>query len=918
MAEEKRDRIDPQAETAGLPVHAPDEGRPARDSPPLTPKQIGRYHLKHVIGSGGMGTVYVAVQERPRRTVALKLMKAGIASRSALRRFEYESQILARLRHANIAQVYESGTHDDGTGRVPFFAMEYIPGAKTITAYAEDKELGTRQRLQLFAKVCDAVHHGHQKGIIHRDLKPGNILVDSCGEPKIIDFGVARATDSDIAVTTLQTDIGELIGTLQYMSPEQCEADPHDLDTRSDVYALGVVLYELLCGRLPYDVSRTAVHEAARVVRESKPARPSTINRTLRGDVETITLKAMEKDRARRYQSAGDLGQDIQRYLNNEPIEARPPSVIYQVRMFARRHRAAFGAIAAVFLALSAAFIVSAIFAVREARARSAEAEQRVLAEDRLAEVRQAQAAAEAAREAERSAKEQAQGALALAEQRKEEAEEEAGNARAINDFLTDDLLAAVAPSAEAGRGRDVLMRDVLDAASEKIEEASRSGGRFADKPLIEASIRTALGETYLWLGEYPTAEPHFQLARQLRERELGEEHPATLASMSNLAYLYVEQGRYVEAEPLCIKTLEIRRRVLGEEHPATLASINNLAHLYSGEGRYDEAEALYLKTLEVRKRVLGEEDLSTITSMDYLAGAYLNQGRYDEAEPLFVRALEITKRIMGEEDPSTTASMSNLASAYMHQGRYDEAEPLLVETLEIKKRVLGEEHPQTLVPMETLAILYDAQGRYDEAEPLYLRTLEIKERTLGEEHPDTLGSITNLGLLYLGTTRFDEARAMFERSLPIKRRVLGLEHPWTQYAMEGLAEAYDRLDRADDALPLWCELHEFQLARVEAPNASVEALNAAAWGLLTNERTEFRDPARALLLAQRAVDGTGGVDPVVLDTLALAQFMTGDITAAIETEKKALSLLPADAPSRAGYEAALARFEAALKNGSN
>jgi len=355
-----------------------------------------------------MGTVYVAVQERPRRTVALKLMKAGIASRSALRRFEYESQILARLRHPNIAQVYESGTHDEGAGSVPFFAMEYIPSAKTITAYAEDKELGTRQRLQLFAKVCDAVHHGHQKGIIHRDLKPGNILVDSSGEPKIIDFGVARATDSDIAVTTLQTDIGELIGTLQYMSPEQCEADPHDLDTRSDVYALGVVLYELLCGRLPYDVSRAAVHEAAKVVRESKPARPSTINRTLRGDVETITLKAMEKDRARRYQSAADLEQDIQRYLNREPIEARPPSVIYQVRMFARRHRAAFGAIAAVFLALSAAFIISAIFAVREARARSAEAEQRVLAENRLAEVRQARAAAEAAREAETRQRERA------------------------------------------------------------------------------------------------------------------------------------------------------------------------------------------------------------------------------------------------------------------------------------------------------------------------------------------------------------------------------------------------------------------------------------------------------------------------------------------------------------------------------
>ncbi|MHC4695580.1 MAG: serine/threonine protein kinase, partial [Planctomycetota bacterium] len=219
------------------------------------PERIGQFHIKNVIASGGMGKVYEAIQEHPRRTVAVKVMKQGIASRSALRRFEFESQLLARLRHPGIAQVFEAGTHDDGTGAVPYFAMEYIPNARSITAFAKDKKLGTRDRLRLFARVCDAVHHGHQKGIIHRDLKPGNILVDSNGDPKIIDFGVARGTDSDMAVTTLQTDVGQLIGTLQYMSPEQCAADPHDIDTRSDVYALGVVLYELLCDRVPYTVT---------------------------------------------------------------------------------------------------------------------------------------------------------------------------------------------------------------------------------------------------------------------------------------------------------------------------------------------------------------------------------------------------------------------------------------------------------------------------------------------------------------------------------------------------------------------------------------------------------------------------------------------------------------------------------------
>ena len=338
----------------------------------LIGRRIGRYHIKDIIAEGGMGTVYEAVQERPRRTVALKVVRPGLASRSALRRFEYESQILGRLRHPGIAQVYEAGTFDDPGapgGAVPYFAMEYIPNARAITDFVESKKLTLRERLELFARVCDAVHHGHQKGIIHRDLKPSNILIDSSGEPKIIDFGVARATDSDMAVTTLLTDIGQLLGTLQYMSPEQCQADPHDLDTRSDVYALGVVLYELLCGQLPYNVTQTAIPEAVRVIREERPPRPSTLNRVLRGDVETIVLKSLEKDRDHRYRAAAELADDIKRYLNSEPIVARPPSVAYQLKMLARRHKAAFRALVAAAVILVSAVVVSTIYAVQKDRA---------------------------------------------------------------------------------------------------------------------------------------------------------------------------------------------------------------------------------------------------------------------------------------------------------------------------------------------------------------------------------------------------------------------------------------------------------------------------------------------------------------------------------------------------------------------
>src|SRR5580658_6773251 len=475
------------------------------------PSTIGRYRILRLLGEGGMGVVYEAEQEQPRRKVALKVVKSGLGDPKLIRRFEQEALALGRLQHPGIAQIYEAGTADNGFGPQPYFAMEFIRG-QPLLEYAAAHKLNTRQRLELMAKICEAVHHAHQRGIIHRDLKPGNILVDETGQPKILDFGVARATDSDAHVTR-QTDLGQLVGTLAYMSPEQVLADPLELDTRSDVYALGVILYELLAGHLPYKIS-PKLHEALQTIREEEPTSLSTLSSAYRGDIETIVAKALEKDKTRRYPSAAELAADIRRYLQDEPIMARPATTLYQLQKFARRHKALVLGVAAVFVVLIAGIIVSA-------------------------------------REAER-------------------ANAESATSRAISDFLQNDLLAQASAANQSRPDTkpdpDLKVRTALDRA------AARITGRFDRQPKVEAAIRYTIGQTYMDLGLYPEARTQFERALNLHRRVLGAENPVTLNTMGRIGYAAFQEGKYPEAESLLAKTLEMRRRVLGSEHPDTLS----------------------------------------------------------------------------------------------------------------------------------------------------------------------------------------------------------------------------------------------------------------------------------------------------------------------------------------------------------
>jgi eukaryotic-like serine/threonine-protein kinase len=847
----------------------------------------GRYTLHEKIGEGGMGEVWVAQQTEPvKRLVALKLIKAGMDSRAVIQRFEQERQALAIMDHPNIARVLDGGLTPNGQ---PFFVMELVDGLP-LTKFCDEAKLPPKERLELFVPICRAVQHAHQKGVVHRDLKPANILVttvDGRPVPKVIDFGVAKATAGKLADESLVTQFGSVVGTPEYMSPEQAGAPGEDIDTRADIYSLGVVLYELLTGLRPIDAKRlrqAALSEMIRVIREVEPSKPSTrlstdeslpslaaVRQTeprrlmamLRGDLDWVVMKCLEKHRERRYETASGLARDIQRYLDGDPVEACPPSVSYRLGKFARKHRAAMataGAFALLLISATAISVALAYAADRERdRATAAEAKTRD--------------------ERDRALKAEAQ------------ARAEADKAKAINDFLTADLLAQAEPAKNAAEDRVTLL-DVLDRAADRV------GRRFEGKPEVEAAVRESISRAYHGLAAWDKAERQARALRELARRpgadpdefyraegelahvlrhrgqvgadtlemarsaaeglkrvlgpehlttlvamsdlavayldsgqrdvavpifeetlkalkaKLGPDHPDTLSVMNNLAVAYGHAGRLDLALPLHEETLRLTRARQGPDHPDTLTRRNNLAETYVAAGKADLALPLYEETLKLMKARLGPDHLDTLVVMNNLAEAYNAAGKPARARPLLEEALRLRRAKLPANHPDVLTSMNNLAESYKAAGDLSLALPLLEEAHKVRKAARGPEHPDTLAGMNNLGDAYKAAGKLDLALPIMVETLRLRRATLGPDHPDTLGSMNNLALTYQAAGDMDRAIPLLEETLKASKVKLGPDHPKTIGTMHNLATAYQKVEKPDRALPLFEET--LRLARTK------------------------------------------------------------------------------------------------------
>lgn len=752
------------------------------DAGQALPQRVGGYAIIRKLGEGGMGVVYEARQEHPSRRVAIKIVQPGLVTPQLVRRFEHEAQFLARMKHPGIAQIYEAGIAQEAGHTRPYFAMEFVEGT-VLTEYAAKNNLSLKERAILLTKVCDAAQHAHQKGIIHRDLKPANILVDTTGQPKVLDFGVARATDADIQATLARTSAGQLIGTLGYMSPEQVSGDQNAIDTRSDVYALGVIAYELLTGQLPYDLSDKSIVEAARIIQEVEPSPPATIDRAFSGDLQVILLHALDKDPDRRYQTASDLAADLLRFLRNEPIAAKPATAMYQFHKLVARHKLPAALVAALFILVSSFAVGMGVLYT------------------------------------------QANANLTRALTAEKEATKEAVTAERVKQFLVQ-LFEQSNPS--EALGNTITVREMLDAAVGRIERG------LTDEPVIQASLMNTMGVVYQSLGLYVQARPLLDRGLELSREHLPPDDSRVAAILTNLGDLLYDTDDLEAAEILLRDALAIySARDLGEDELAIANCLNTLGGIRLARADNVEAESLFRRSLDIRRKRLGHGDLDVAATIHNLGQVLMNQGKYRAAEQLLREALAIQRTLLDPKHPSFVMTLSDLAVVLVDLGNQHEAESLYREAMAIGIEVLGRKHPQLASTVTKMGRLAAAEGDYDRAERLfheaislrrntdlvddrnvafllnnlgatffrkgnleeaeraYLEALSIFRTQVGENHPGFALTLSNLGGVLMHKGEYNAAETVLQDALEIKEESLGPDHPSVAFTLDTLGEVW-------------------------------------------------------------------------------------------------------------------------------